>query len=84
MDLDERACVERWDLVDGEQVLPPGIQLGALAANRIDVVAADQHRAEQPRVVWADPGQVDDEQVTCVHDRARPDGRAAPAVVWSM
>lgn len=54
VDPDESARVEHRDLVDDEQVLPPSVEAGALATDRIDVVAADQHRPEQPRVVGPD------------------------------
>lgn len=46
---------------------------GPLAARRIDVVAGDQHRPEEARVVAADPGEVHDEELAAVHEGARPD-----------
>ena len=48
---------------------------GPLATGGVDQAAADEHRAEQVRVVAADARQVDEQDLAAVHERPRPDRR---------
>ncbi len=62
-DAPEGFGVECRHLIDDEEVLPPLVAWRSLAANSVDVVAADAHRPKEPRVVAADLRAVDHEQV---------------------
>ena len=70
---------EALRLVDHEHVLATAVARHVLPSDRVDVVAADEHRPKEVGVVAADTRQVDQQDLAAVHEVARPDRRDALA-----